>query len=316
MTTSTDTAPALRVEALAKRYGDTEAVREVSFAVDAGEVFGLLGPNGAGKTSTIAMIATQRKPTAGDARVFGHSITRDVAAVRRLVGVVPQEVALYPELTARENLQFFGRMYRVEAATLGRRTEELLELAGLQGRADDRVGAYSGGMKRRLNLAVGLVHDPRLILLDEPTVGVDPQSRERLFALVEHLRERGVAVLYTTHYLEEAERLCDRLAIMDNGRVIATGTLRALLEEAGCAEMVHLHGVRADEDLETLRTAPGVVRLEANAAGVTLFVRDATRILGFLEHFLASRPAARLAIAPASLETLFLQLTGKELRDR
>ncbi|MFN8642261.1 MAG: ABC transporter ATP-binding protein [Candidatus Binatia bacterium] len=223
---------------------------------------------------------------------------------------------LYPELTARENLRFFGRMYGVAPASLRPRAEALLELAGLQGRADDRVGTYSGGMKRRLNLAVGLIHEPRLILLDEPTVGVDPQSRERLFALVEHLRARGVAVLYTTHYMEEAERLCDRLAIMDGGRVVATGTLRALLAEAGCAEMVQLHGVQAAEDLEALRAAPGVVRLEANAAGVTLFVRDATRVLGFLQHFLASRPAARLTIAPASLETLFLQLTGKELRDR
>jgi ABC-2 type transport system ATP-binding protein len=307
----------LRVEAIAKRYGPIEAVRAASFAVAAGEVFGLLGPNGAGKTSTIAMIATQRRPSAGDAFVFGHSVTREVAAVRRRVGVVPQEVALYPELTGRENLHFFGHMYGVAPAALVARVNELLDLAGLQPRADDRVATYSGGMKRRLNLVVGLVHEPSLILLDEPTVGVDPQSRERLFALVAHLRGRGAAVLYTTHYLEEAERLCDRLAIMDAGRIVATGTLRALLADAGCAEMIALHGLLPDADLAALRAAPGVVRLEPGPDGVTLFVRDAARVLGALQEVLAAQSGqVRIEIAPASLETLFLQLTGRELRDR
>lgn len=307
---------ALQVDRLAKRYGALEAVREVSFRIAPGEVFGLLGPNGAGKTSTIAMIATQRRPSGGDALVFGHRIGRDVAAVRRLVGVVPQEVALYPELTGRENLCFFGRMYGVGPAVRGPRVADLLELAGLTARADDRVATYSSGMKRRLNLVAGLVHEPRLILLDEPTVGVDPQSRDRLFALVAHLRERGTAVLYTTHHLEEAERLCDRLAIMDGGRIVATGRLDELLAGAGCSEVIELRGLPATADLDGLRAAPGVLRLETIDRGVRLYVHGAARLLGPLQQALGAAAAgATVTIAPASLETLFLRLTGRALRD-
>lgn len=313
--TATD-APALRVSGIGKRYGPLEAVRELSFEVRAGEVFGLLGPNGAGKTTTIAMVSTQRAPSAGDALVFGHSVRRDVAAVRRLVGVVPQEVSLYPELTARENLRFFARMYGVAGADREARVDELLALIGLEGRADDRVAAFSGGMKRRLNLAVGLVHDPRLVLLDEPTVGVDPQSRERLFDLVAHLRDRGTAVLYTTHYLEEAERLCDRLAIMDGGRIIAMGTLASLLHDAGCAELIELRGLPAGADLTALRGAPGVTRVEIHADVTRLYARRAAAVLGALQRMLdGCGPAVTLHVAPASLETLFLQLTGRGLRD-
>lgn len=308
---------ALEVCGLGKRYGTLDAVREVSFTITAGEVFGLLGPNGAGKTSTIAMLATQRRPTAGDARVFGHSITGDVVAVRRLVGVVPQEVALYPELTARENLHFFGRMYGVPRAELEPRLAQLLELAGLRPRADDRIATFSGGMKRRLNLVAGLVHAPRLILLDEPTVGVDPQSRERLFDLVTHLSDSGMAVLYTTHHLEEAERLCHRLAIMDGGSIIASGTLASLLDAAGALEVITLQGLAPGIDLAPLRAAPGVVRVEARDGTATIVVRQAAAVLGALHEVLGPQPAhVRIEITPASLETLFLQLTGRELRDK
>jgi ABC-2 type transport system ATP-binding protein len=262
------------------------------------------------------MVATQRTPSAGDAFVFGHSVSRDVGAARRLVGVVPQEVALYPELTARENLHFFARMYGVAPAAWNARLGELLALIGLEARADDRVATFSGGMKRRLNLAVGLVHDPRLVLLDEPTVGVDPQSRERLFDMVAHLRTRGIAVLYTTHHLEEAERLCDRLAIMDGGRIIAMGTLATLLEDAGCAELIELRGLPRDADLTALRAAPGVVRIETHANATRLYVRRAAQVLGALQRTLdGCGPEVAIEIAPASLETLFLQLTGKGLRD-
>ena len=184
-----DRAPALRIDALRKRYGVIEAVAGLSFEIQAGEIFGLLGPNGAGKTTTISVVATQLRPTSGDAMVFGHSVRTDVAAVRRMIGVVPQEIALYPMLTAAENIRFFGRMYEVNRVELERRIDELLQLVGLEGRREDYVKTFSGGMKRRLNLAVGLIHRPRLVLLDEPTVGVDPHSREHIFKIVRRLRD-------------------------------------------------------------------------------------------------------------------------------
>ncbi len=307
---------ALRVEGLRRRYGAVEAVRGVSFEIQAGEVFGLLGPNGAGKTTTISLITTEHRPSAGDAYVFGYSVCTSAAAVRPLVGLVPQEVSLYPELTARENLWFFGRMYRVPSGELGRRVDELLELVGLEGRRDDRVSTFSGGMKRRLNLAAGLIHQPRLVLLDEPTVGVDPHSREHLFTLVRRLAATGHAVLYTTHYMEEAERLCDRLGIMDEGRIIAAGPLATLLTEAGCSEVVLVRGLPGGADLGDLRSAPGVLRIETREGLTRVFVHRAAHVLEPLQRLLARCPeSVTIAMAPASLETLFLQLTGKELRD-
>jgi ABC-2 type transport system ATP-binding protein len=306
----------LRVEDARRRYGSFEAVRGLSFEVHAGEVFGLLGPNGAGKTTTIGLIATQLALSSGDAYVFGHSVTSAIAAVRHIVGVVPQEVALYPELTGRENLRFFGRMYGLAKQVLTPRVDELLEMVGLEARADDRVATYSGGMKRRLNLAAGLVHDPRLVLLDEPTAGVDPQSRARLFAMVRQLRERGIAVVYTTHYMEEAERLCDRVAIMDEGRIIAMGRLDALLREADGAEVITLRGLPAQADIAALHSAPGVVRIDARDGVTRVFVAQAARLLGPLERAVAPyADRVVIEIAPSSLETLFLQLTGKALRD-
>src|SRR5262245_14542264 len=196
---------ALQVEGLRKQYGAKEAVAGVSFEVREGEVFGLLGPNGAGKTTTIAMLATQRRPSAGEATLFGHRLSTEVTVVRRLIGLVPQDLAVYPMLTAAENLRFFGRVYGVKGADLEGRIDELLEFVGLAGRRDEYVGTFSGGMKRRLNLAVGLVHRPQVILLDEPTVGVDPQSREHIFAIVRRLREAGNATLYAPHSPDAAQ---------------------------------------------------------------------------------------------------------------
>ena len=307
---------ALRVEGLRKRYADIDAVAGLSFEIHAGEVFGLLGPNGAGKTTTISVLATQLRPTAGDAAVFGHSVRREVAAVRRMIGVVPQEISLYPKLTAVENIKFFGRMYGVPKHDLEQRASELLELVGLEGRRNDYVDIFSGGMKRRLNLAVSLVHQPRLLLLDEPTVGVDPHSREHLFSLVRRLRAEGKAILYTTHYMEEAERLCDRLGIMDEGKIIALGTLDALLTEAGCSEVVELRGLPPQADISRLHAAPGVCRFEQHDGVTRLFVSSASAVLGPLHQALSRFPDhVSVQITPLSLENLFLQLTGKELRD-
>ena len=308
--------PALRVQGLHKRYGKIEAVAGITFEISEGEVFGLLGPNGAGKTTTISVVATQLRPSAGDAVVFGHSVRRDVSAVRSMIGVVPQDIALYPKLTAAENIRFFGRMYRVARAELEERIDALLRLVGLAGRRDDYVETFSGGMKRRLNMAVSLVHRPRLVLLDEPTAGVDPHSREHIFQIVRGLRDEGTAIVYTTHYMEEAERLCDRLGIMDEGKIIAMGTLDELINQLGCAEIIQLRGLPPMADLSRLQNAPGVCRVEARDGVTRVFVTSSARALAPL-HQAINRYGDQVSveITPLSLEALFLQLTGKDLRD-
>src|SRR5437773_470156 len=275
---------ALRVEGLQKRYGTKEAVAGVSFAVHEGEVFGLLGPNGAGKTTTIAMLATQRQPSGGEATLFGHRLSKAVRSVRRLIGLVPQDLAVYPRLTAAENLRFFGRVYGVAGAELEGRIDELLKFVGLAGRRADYVGTFSGGMKRRLNLAVGLVHRPKLILLDEPTAGVDPQSREHIFAIVRQLRAAGNAILYVTHYMEEAEGPCDRLGIMDRGKLIAVGTLDELLAHLGCAETIEVRGLPPGTDLGRLKAVEGACRMETSEGVTRLFVRNAAHFLAPLQQ--------------------------------
>ncbi len=213
---------------LHKTFGEREAVGGVSLTIRSGEIFGLLGPNGAGKSTTINMLATYLKPTSGTATIAGMSVTAG-SRVKRVIGVVPQEIAVYEDMTAADNMRFFGEIYGVTGSALAGRITELLTLVGLNERRDDKVSTFSGGMKRRLNLAVSVIHRPRFLMLDEPTVGVDPQSREALFELTEKLRDDGMAILYTTHYMEEAERLCDRIAIMDEGRIVAQGTLEELL---------------------------------------------------------------------------------------
>jgi linearmycin/streptolysin S transport system ATP-binding protein len=221
--------PILEVIDVRKQYGDTTALDGVSFHVERGEVFGLLGPNGAGKTTLLSILSCLQPATSGEVRILGRPVREHDRDLRRHVGIVPQELALYGQLTARENLEFFGELYGLGGADLRRRAAEVLRAIGLEDRADRRVDTFSGGMKRRLNLAVGLIHQPPLLMLDEPTVGVDPQTREAIFEIVERLAEAGAAILYTTHYMEEAERLCDRIAIIDEGQIIAEGTLEELL---------------------------------------------------------------------------------------
>jgi len=304
---------ALQVDRLSKHYGEIDAVSGVSFEIREGEIFGLLGHNGAGKTTLISMLATDRSPSAGDAFLLGHSIRGERRTVRRMIGAVPQEIALYPMLTAAENLRFFGRMYDIGGAELASRTQELLEFVGLQDRRNDRVATYSGGMKRRLHLAVALVHRPKLILLDEPTAGVDPQSRDDILGLVRRLRDDGNAILYTTHYLEEAEALCDRLCILNQGKVVAVGTLETLIRKLEFSEVIELKGLSHRVDLTSLRTLRGVSRVERCEGLVRLFVRRATDLLGPLQRVIGLDKSVRLTIAPLSLENIFLHLTGREV---
>ncbi|MCA9727528.1 MAG: ABC transporter ATP-binding protein [Candidatus Eisenbacteria bacterium] len=214
-------------------YGDRLAVDGVSFTVRPGQIFGLLGPNGAGKTTTISCLSGLLHPTSGTVRINGHDVIHDGVKARASIGVVPQELAIYPEISARQNLEYWGAVQGLSGAELRDRIDPLLERVGLAGRAKEPVKSYSGGMKRRLNIAVGLIHDPKVLLMDEPTVGVDPQSRTHILGLIRERAEAGVAVLYTTHYMGEAETLCDQFAIIDHGKVIAEGNLEQLLERAG-----------------------------------------------------------------------------------
>jgi ABC-2 type transport system ATP-binding protein len=307
---------ALRVERLSKRYGAVEAVAGLSFYVAQGEVFGLLGPNGAGKTTTIAMLASQRRPSSGDARLFDRSVSKEPSAVRQMIGLAPQEIALYPGLTATENLRFFGHLYGVRGARLAESVDRLLSFVALESHRDSYVGTFSGGMQRRLNLAAALVHQPKLILLDEPTAGVDPQSRSHILELVERLRASGTAILYTTHYMEEAQRLCDRIGIMDQGKMVAMGTMDALLANSKAGEVIEVRGLAPAFDLDDLRSRPGLLRLEIGDGQVRIHVRNAASFLEPLQEIInRSRQPVHLKISPPSLERLFLELTGRELRD-
>ena len=304
---------ALRVEDLSKTYGSTDAVAGVSFDLRHGEVFGLLGLNGAGKTTLISMLATEKQPSAGDARLLGHSIRDERRAVREMIGVAPQEIALYPNLTAAENLRFFGCIYGVSRGELANRIDDLLGLIGLQDRRNDQVATYSGGMKRRLNLAVALIHRPTLILLDEPTAGVDPQSREQILTIVRKLRDGGNAILYTTHYMEEAEGLCDRLAILNRGKLIAIGTMGTLLAGLDFSEVIELSGPDSRVNA-AIRSIGGGCRIERLDGTVRFFVKHASDYLAPLQKLVSRDKSIRLKITPISLENIFMQLTGSEVR--
>lgn len=306
----------LVVRGLRKSFGDREAVSDLSFTVQGGEVFGLLGPNGAGKTTTLSVIATQRQATAGVVEVFGIPVSQRASSVRRRVGIVPQEVSLYPQLTAEENLRFLARMYDVPSGVRERRIRELLARVGLEERRGERVETFSGGMKRRLNLVASLLHEPGLLLLDEPTVGVDAHSRENILGLVRELRGGGTAVLYTTHYLEEAERLCDRMAILDEGRIRAQGTLGELLAQAGGGEVIEVRGA-PEGSLGGLCVLAGVRRVEDRPGQCRIVVDRAAPLLAPLHEALGEegRRQASVSMAPLRLENVFLELTGKALRD-
>ena len=308
----------IEVDQLRKAFGELTAVDGVSFTARPGEIFGLLGPNGAGKTTTIGCISGLLTPTAGRVRVMGHDVVRDGTAARRALGVVPQEIALYDDLSALENLNYWGGAQGLRNPLLRRRIQEVLEITGLQDRAREPVKRFSGGMRRRLNFACGIVHPPTVLLLDEPTVGVDPQSRVRLLDLVRAQAQAGTCVLYTTHYMEEAEPLCDRLAIVDHGNVIAAGTmaeLRALLAER---DLLRLTGIFQPDAAKTaLRPIDHVEVLQADESLLILALPDASRRLPAIFSALAAAGAEVRGthLTQPSLESLFIKLTGKELRE-
>ncbi len=305
------------VRDLRREYDGREVVRGVSLEVHVGEIFGLLGPNGAGKTTLLSMISTRLRPTSGDVWVHGKHVRHDLDAARRLLNVAPQEEALYPTLTAAENLAFFAELYGVPRAERRRAVADALDAVGLTARKDDRVNTYSGGMRRRLNLGCALVSSPRLVLLDEPTVAVDPQSRAHIFDAVRALRDRGTTILYTTHHLQEAEDLCDRIAIMDEGRVVACGTLTELLANSSTSEVVELRLLEPLDTIDPLRTIDGVRSVEAVGLQLRIFTARAQQVLPRLYRAVSAlgRSVVRTRVTPVTLDDVFLELTGKELRD-
>ncbi len=309
---------AIEVKNLKKSFGDLQAVTDANFNAESGEVLSLLGPNGAGKSTTISMLSGLLAPNSGDASIMGHSVTKEPEVAKASLGVVPQDIALYPDLSARENLVFWGKMYGLRGAALKARVDEVLEIIGLADRQKDHVGKFSGGMRRRVNIGAALLHKPAVIIMDEPTVGIDPQSRRHILDNVKELNRQGMTVLYTTHYMEEAAELSNHIAIMDKGKVIAYGTHDELIKMVGEETRIDVTlNTEAEKILAVWRATEGVSKIDALDGKVTALVDDSNRVLPRLFEA-ASKVNVRITsvdIQEPNLETVFLHLTGRALRD-
>lgn len=309
---------AIEVKNLRKSFGDFQAVQDAIFNADAGEVLSLLGPNGAGKSTTISMLSGLLVPTEGDAFIMGHSVTKEPEAAKASLGVVPQDIALYPDLSARENLVFWGKMYGLRGAALKTRVDEVLEVIGLADRQKDHVGKFSGGMKRRVNIGAALLHKPDVIIMDEPTVGIDPQSRRHILDNVKELNQQGMTVLYTTHYMEEAAELSHHIVIMDRGRIIAYGTHDELIKLVGEQTRIDITiNAEVKKVLPVWKATEGVSRIDSLEGKLSVLVDDSNRVLPHLFEK-ASKVNVRITsvdIQEPNLETVFLHLTGRALRD-
>ncbi|MEL7637226.1 MAG: ATP-binding cassette domain-containing protein [Anaerolineaceae bacterium] len=310
----------LQANNLVRKFGDLTAVDDVSFNIQEGEIFSLLGPNGAGKTTTISMLSTLLAPTSGDAYIYGFSIKNDNMQVRKNIGIIPQEIALYDDLTAMENLHYWGKLYDLKGRELEQRVKEVLEQIGLSDRAKDRVKTYSGGMKRRVNIAAGLLHKPKLLFMDEPTVGIDPQSRRMILDTVKELNTQGMSILYTTHYMEEAQELSNRVGIIDHGKLIAVGTQQELTEQVGENDSIHIL-TDAMDNLPSIAAKlegfDGITRVIVEDGGLKLITSDAESnlapIINRTSH--AGAHIKSIEVIEPNLETVFLHLTGRALRD-
>ena len=306
----------LQVKDLWKSYAGRQVVEGVSLAAEPGQIIGLLGPNGAGKTTTVSMICGLTSADRGEVTLAGERITDDSSPTKRKIGLVPQDIALYEELPAMRNLETFGALYGLSGSLLQERAKAALELVGLADRAGDKPSTFSGGMKRRLNIACALVHDPDILLLDEPTVGIDPQSRNAIFDNLETLKARGKAMVYTTHYMEEAERLCDRIVIMDHGKVIANDTLAGLYRQLPVSATLEIE-LEGEVDTVALSREPGVLTAAQEngrlIVGLDSLSSSSSTVLAWLAA--NGHKVNRISSGKASLETLFLSLTGRQLRD-
>lgn len=309
---------AIEIKDLYKDFGDVQAVRGVSLEIEAGSVFSLLGPNGAGKSTTISVISGLLRPTKGDAEVLGYSITKSPLKAKSNIGVVPQDIALYEDLTARENLTFWGSMYGLRGTELSQRVDDILELTELTERQKDKVEKYSGGMKRRLNIGVALLHKPRIVIMDEPTVGIDPQSRRKILDSVKALNREGMTVLYTTHYMEEAQELSDKIAIMDQGKVIAQGAHEELVRIVGELDRIELaFSTSIEQQIDSWVSLPGVKSITPDTDKATLLAEDSDQVLPYLFEA-AAKDHLRITsvtVHEPNLETVFLHLTGRALRE-
>lgn len=309
----------IEVRDLGKKYKDKIAVNDVNFYMEEGESIGLLGPNGAGKSTMISMISTLLPPTKGTVRYKGQDVLKNPEELRPILGMVPQEIALYNELSAFENMKFFGKVYGLTGQKLENKIQENLDLVGLTERQKDSVETYSGGMKRRINIAVALMHDPKILIMDEPTVGIDPQSRNYILDMVRNLnREKGLTVLYTSHYMEEVERLCDRVYIMDHSEIIASGTKEELKSILSNEDTVEIKVSSKNEAFSNeLSNLAGVNRVVENELGYNLIISKGEEILG--EIFEIAKDAKTkilgIDIQTPTLEDVFLHLTGRKLRD-
>jgi ABC-2 type transport system ATP-binding protein len=307
----------VEVSNLVKSYNGLTAVNGISFTISRGEIFGLLGPNGAGKTTTISMLTCLLAPTSGKASIAGNDIVNKAKTVKGIIGLVPQDLAVYPQLSARDNLLFFGRIYGLKGRQLQQRVNNLLELVGLNERANDLVKNFSGGMKRRINIAAGLLHQPQILFLDEPTVGVDPQSRNFIFDNIEKLNQQGMTILYTTHYMEEAERLCHRVAIIDQGRIIAIDTPKALIDSLGGIIRLGLPETAKEPFIAKIKNLSGVkdISRQDNILSVQTY-RSQEALIKIIQLLnTAGVTISTLEILEPNLESVFLHLTGRRLRD-
>jgi ABC-2 type transport system ATP-binding protein len=307
----------LEVSNLAKNYGDVQALKGISFSINKNEFYGLLGPNGAGKTTTINIISTILQPDLGYVKINGYDLKTDSLNCKKIIGVVPQEIALYNELSAYENLLFWGGLYKLPSDVLKKKINEALELMGLTERKNDRIKTYSGGMKRRINLASALLHSPKILFMDEPTVGIDPQSRNLIFEVLEELHKKGMTIVYTTHYMEEAERLCDRIGIIDHGEIIAQGTLDELRSSTNADEsiIVHFGGPTENNIGELMKSFNNIINATENS--VTFSSKNSGKelpqLLLQINHL--GLEVHQVEINKVNLETIFLNLTGRKLRD-
>lgn len=307
----------IRVEHLVKRYGSNTAVNDVSFEIRKGEIFGLLGPNGAGKSTLISILCCLLEPTSGRAIIGGFDLKKNALEIKRIIGVVPQEISLYHTLTARENLAFYGKVYGLSRQVRKERIAKILEMAGLSERADEPIQNFSGGMKRRINIGIALLHNPRILFLDEPTVGVDPQSRKKIYDTILELNNQGMTVLLTTHQMEDAERLCHRIAIVDNGKLIALDTFEGLMKLVGESDMVRVEAKNITQKTVTsLEKIDDVQKVSVDRDIMTIQLLRGREILSTIVEILTSSGTKvdSIQIKEPDLETLFLHLTGTNLR--
>jgi len=308
----------ITVSSVYKSYGNIEAVKNVSFNIGKGEIFGILGPNGAGKSTIVNILNTLIKPDRGDVIIDGVSIKDDGDTVKLIMGVVPQEIALYEELTAYENLMFWGGLYDMPKSDLKANVSKTLGIVDLVNRKDDRIKTFSGGMKRRINIACSLLHNPRILVLDEPTVGVDPQNRNHIFEVIERLNSEGMTIIYTTHYMEEAERFCDKIAIIDSGQIIAQGTLKELKHISDIKDLVTIKLADADDEtIARITSANPMFRFDSTSSTFEVecgnIGKDTSTIINQIQN--SGGVIERINTRGTNLEAIYLKLTGKELRD-